>query len=84
MPSRTDIRQHRRQSAAKAVALADKAARSATPPFPALRKLSAPFGFPSWLTRLLHDQRLFRPSRDRFPLGLGDQCHDAQRSGRSP
>jgi Recombinase len=41
------------RSAAKAAAFTDTVARSATPPFPARRRLSAPFGFPSFTPRAL-------------------------------
>ena len=41
------------RSAAKAPALADTAALSASPPFPARRRLSAPFGLPSFTPRAL-------------------------------
>lgn len=46
MSARTGAR-----SAANALALADTVARSAAPPFPARRRLSAPFGFPGFTQR---------------------------------
>jgi hypothetical protein len=55
---------------------ADSCQLDLTPPLPARRRLTAPFGFLSFNLRALDRQRLLRPLGDRVELSMRDECND--------